>query len=47
VSPNYPKDRFEIIAVSDASVEAVKVIVRSFTGSEIKLLTMPMRSGID
>jgi glycosyltransferase involved in cell wall biosynthesis len=42
---DYPKDKLEIIVVSDASTDATEAIVRSFSHEEVKLLIMPERHG--
>ncbi|UCG61420.1 MAG: glycosyltransferase family 2 protein [Candidatus Zixiibacteriota bacterium] len=45
LSMDYPKDRLEIIVVSDASTDRTDEIVRSFADRGIQLLRIPERHG--
>ncbi|MFO0706484.1 MAG: glycosyltransferase family 2 protein [Nitrospira sp.] len=42
---DYPKDKIEILVVSDASTDATDDIVRSFSGQGVKLIRMAERGG--
>jgi glycosyltransferase involved in cell wall biosynthesis len=41
----YPRDKLEIIVVSDASTDATEAIVKTFAEQGVKLLVMPVRNG--
>lgn len=45
LSLDYPKDRLEVIVISDKSSDATDDIVRTFAETGVKLLQMPERSG--
>lgn len=45
ISLNYPKDKLEIIIVSDGSNDKTVDIIKSFNGKNIKLLALPSRNG--
>jgi cellulose synthase/poly-beta-1,6-N-acetylglucosamine synthase-like glycosyltransferase len=45
VALDYPRQKLEIIVISDASTDATDDIVRSFAGQGITLLRMPERGG--
>lgn len=45
ISLDYPKDKFEIIVVSDSSTDKTDDIVREFSSKEVKLIRMPERGG--
>lgn len=42
---DYPRDRLEIIVISDASMDATDRIVRSYADRGVRLLRMPERGG--
>lgn len=42
---DYPKDRLELIVVSDASTDDTDTIVRGYTDPRLSLVRMPQRSG--
>ncbi|MEA2031887.1 MAG: glycosyltransferase family 2 protein [candidate division Zixibacteria bacterium] len=42
---DYPKEKLEVIVVSDASTDRTDEIVKSFANSGVKLLVMPKRYG--
>jgi cellulose synthase/poly-beta-1,6-N-acetylglucosamine synthase-like glycosyltransferase len=45
VALDYPKQKLDIIVISDASTDATDEIVRSFAGHGVTLLRMPERGG--
>ncbi|MBD3180893.1 glycosyltransferase [Candidatus Poribacteria bacterium] len=45
LSMNYPKDKFEIVVVSDHSSDKTDEIVKNFNPFGVKLLRMPERGG--
>ena len=45
VALDYPKDKLEILVVSDASTDATDEIVRAFAAQGVTLLRMPERGG--
>lgn len=42
---DYPPDRFEILVVSDCSTDRTDEIVAGYAGNQVRLLSMPERSG--
>jgi cellulose synthase/poly-beta-1,6-N-acetylglucosamine synthase-like glycosyltransferase len=42
---DYPRDRFQILVISDASTDGTDDVVRSFAGRGVELLRMPERRG--
>ena len=45
INIDYPKDKFEIIVVSDGSSDRTDDIVREFSSSRVRLIRVPERNG--